>query len=129
VVLLVIAVRGTAGAVRDWRRRSEVVLETGTPASPRRAYLMLLGMTLLNPTTVVYFTALAVGGSSATRPGTLDRAAFVVGAGTASASWQLLLAGGGAVLGYALTSPRGRLVTAGTSSLLISVLALRMLLG
>jgi hypothetical protein len=50
----------------------------------------------------------------------------VVAAFVASASWQLLLAGGGALLGRALTGHVGRLVTALGSSLVIVVLALRM---
>jgi arginine exporter protein ArgO len=48
---------------------------------------------------------------------------FVVAAFIASASWQLLLAGGGAALGRTLAGPRGRLVTALASSVLIVVLA------
>ena len=36
---------------------------------------------------------------------------FVLAAFLASASWQLLLAGGGAALGHAVTGPRGRRIT------------------
>jgi len=41
----------------------------------------------------------------------------------ASASWQLLLAGGGALLGRLLAGPRGRLATALVSSAVIVGLA------
>ena len=45
-------------------------------------------------------------------------AAFV-----ASASWQLALAGGGALLGRAVTGPRGQRVTGVVSALVIAALA------
>jgi arginine exporter protein ArgO len=51
---------------------------------------------------------------------------FVVAVFAASASWQLLLAGGGAFLGRLLTGHRGRLVTALASSLLIAALAVHL---
>jgi arginine exporter protein ArgO len=53
----------------------------------------------------------------------------VLAAFFASASWQLLLAGGGALLGRALTGRRGRLVTALASSAVIMALAVRMLVA
>jgi arginine exporter protein ArgO len=56
-----------------------------------------------------------------------DRMAFVVGAAAASAWWLLVLAGGGALLGRLVTSPTGRLATALVSSVVIVVLALRLL--
>ncbi len=54
---------------------------------------------------------------------------FVLGAFLASATWQLFLAGGGSLIGRLLTSPQGRLTTALTSSLVIAVLAARLLLN
>jgi arginine exporter protein ArgO len=59
----------------------------------------------------------------------LEQGVFVLAAFFASASWQLLLAGGGALLGRALTGRRGRLVTALASSAMIMVLAVRMLVA
>jgi len=53
----------------------------------------------------------------------------VLAAFAASASWQLTLAGSGAVLGRVLTSDRGRLVSALASGLLIAALAVNVLLG
>jgi arginine exporter protein ArgO len=56
-----------------------------------------LGLTLLNPRTVPYFAALILGRQApVTAPA--SAAAFVVGVFLASLSWQLLLAGLGAVL-------------------------------
>ena len=79
-------------------------------------------MTILNPATVVYFTALVLG-----RGGAGGGGWFVAGAFLASASWQLLIAGGGSLVGRLLTGERGRKVTALVSGLVIAVLAVRML--
>ena len=87
------------------------------------AYFGLLGMTMLNPWTVIYFAALVLGGSGVAGVG--ERIVFVVAAFAASASWQLLLAGGGALLGRLLTGALGRLVTALASAAVIAVLAFR----
>jgi threonine/homoserine/homoserine lactone efflux protein len=54
-------------------------------------YLRFLGLTLLNPATVVYFAALILALPDLGRgPG--ERTAFVAGAFVASLSWQLVLA-------------------------------------
>ncbi|MCC9305526.1 LysE family transporter [Kitasatospora sp. RB6PN24] len=123
VVLLAIAVRtaltapkARGGAVAD--NGPQVV--AGTAA---RAYAALVGLTLLNPATMIYFIALVLGGSAQRRAGPV----FVLAAFLASASWQLLLAAGGALLGRVLTGERGRLVTALVASALISTLAVRSL--
>ena len=49
------------------------------------------------------------------------------GAFLASASWQLAIAGGGSLVGRLLTGERGRRLTALVSSLVIAVLAVRLL--
>lgn len=87
---------------------------------------MLLGITLLNPTTVIYFAALVLGTRTGATAGFWEQAVFVTAAFVASASWQVLLAGGGALLGRALTGHRGRLVTALVAAAVMTVLALRM---
>jgi arginine exporter protein ArgO len=92
------------------------------PASAAGAYLGILGLTLLNPATVVYFTALVLGGA-----GEGGGLWFVVGAFLSSTSWQLLIAGGGSLVGRSLTGDRGRMITALVSSAVIVVLAIRML--
>nr|WP_240982534.1 LysE family transporter [Streptomyces sp. S3(2020)] len=126
---LVLVVRGSvpgAARVRAWRRGAGGNVTTGP--SPARAYLALLGITLLNPTTMIYFAALVLGTRTADAVRPLEQGVFVVAAFLASASWQLLLAGGGALLGRALTGRRGRLVTAVVSSGVITLLAVRMML-
>jgi arginine exporter protein ArgO len=96
-------------------------------AADVRTYLTFLGMTVLNPMTVVYFAALVLGGQGELFRSPVDRVVFVGAAALASASWQLLLATGGAVLGRLATGERGRLATGLMSSVLIAVLALRLL--
>jgi threonine/homoserine/homoserine lactone efflux protein len=122
VVLIVLAVHGTVAAVRRHRERR-------TASGAARAYLAMWGMTTMNPLTVVYFTALVLGRQAAASPGRAGQAVFVVAVFVASASWQLVLAGGGAFLGRVLTGRRGRLVTSIASSILIGGLALHLLIA
>jgi arginine exporter protein ArgO len=130
-VLIVLAARTLASAVaahRDpghgrGRSRSDAVW-----SSPARAYAALVGLTILNPATVIYFAALVLGSQSGRSHGVAAGALFVLGAFAASASWQLLLACGGALLGRTLAGPRGRLATAITSSFVIAALAVHVLL-
>ena len=128
LILLALAFRGAHTAITQHRRLHATNPQAQTPPSPRRAYLTLLGMTLLNPTTIIYFTALVLGSQDANTTTYLKQSIFVIAALTASASWQLILATGGALLGRLLTTPRARLLTALTSSALITALALQILL-
>jgi arginine exporter protein ArgO len=93
------------------------------PTTAPRAYGTILGLTLLNPATVIYFAALVLG-----RGGAGGGIWFVAGAFLASASWQLLIAAGGSLIGRVLTGERGRKATALVSSVVIAVLAVRLLL-
>ncbi|MFD5543505.1 LysE family transporter [Streptomyces sp. NPDC127079] len=129
LVLVALAVRGAVLAVRQYRKRPPATRAEWPVPGPGRAFLGLLGITLLNPTTVIYFAALVVGTRSAAASPALDQAVFVLAAFAASASWQLVLAGGGALLGRALTGHRGRLVTALLSSSVMLGLAVRVALA
>ncbi|MBQ1043436.1 LysE family transporter [Micromonospora sp. C32] len=91
--------------------------------TPVRAFAAVLALTLLNPATVVYFVALVLGRGDVLGSGPAGAAAFTAGVFLASASWQLLIAGGGSLIGRALTGPRGRRVTALLSSVIIAALA------
>jgi arginine exporter protein ArgO len=129
-VLVALAAQTAVSAIRRYRmpttageRRGRAVL------TPARAYPTLVAMTLVNPTTVVYFTALVLGSRIGSASGWCERVAFVVAAFVASASWQLLLAAGGALLGRAIAGRRRQLGTALASSALVVVLAVRLLLG
>ena len=122
-VLLCVAVLGAVRGIRHYR--SQVAGSPRLAAMPgsARAYLSLLGITMLNPTTVVYFAALVIGNRSAIASSAPSKVVFVLAAFAASASWQLTLAGGGAVLGRFITGQRGRLITALTSSVIVAALA------
>jgi threonine/homoserine/homoserine lactone efflux protein len=126
LVLAALAVRGGIGALRQYRAGLLSVRADTTPPSPLRAFLMLVGITLLNPTTVIYFAALVLGSRASDAVSPWEQGVFVLAAFLASASWQVLIASGGALLGRALTGRRGRLVTALVSSAVIMALAVRM---
>jgi arginine exporter protein ArgO len=116
-VLAVIAVRTAVLALRP------PTAQPPRPLTPGRAYTTLIGLTALNPTTIVYFGALVLG-RQATGPALAD-AVFVLAAFVASASWQLLLVCGGGLLGRVVDTPKGRLITGLTASAVILVLAVR----
>jgi arginine exporter protein ArgO len=116
-VLLVLAACTAVSAFR----KPGTIEQNKRPATALRAYTGILGLTLLNPATVIYFAALVLG-----RGGAGGGVWFVLGAFLASASWQLLIAGGGSLVGRLLTGERGHLITALVSSLVIAVLAIRL---
>jgi arginine exporter protein ArgO len=121
-VLVVIAALTLVHAMRGGNR-----LRESAPMRPAAAFGLFFGITAVNPTTVVYFAAIVLGNRDLVS-GATQGAVFVLAAFAASASWQLLLAGGGAVLGRAVTSPRGRRVTGVVSAAVIGLLALHTML-
>jgi arginine exporter protein ArgO len=123
VVLLALAVHTAVTAVRHHRNPARAARSGSGLVTPGRAFAGLLGLTLLNPMTIVYFAALVVGRQAGDGLTLTGEVVFVLAVFAASASWQLLIAGGGSLVGSLLTSPRGRLVTALASSALILVLA------
>lgn len=88
------------GAAGLWKLRRQKVAGAPSPATPVHAktYAQFLGLTLLNPMTVVYFGALIVGGAAGAEINVTSRLLFVAGAGIASLSWQTLLATSAALL-------------------------------
>lgn len=94
-VLTVIAVLGLSRVRRgpppvdvDFPRRTEYAT----------TYLKFLGLTVINPLTVVYFAAVVLGLGLANDLSVGEGALFVTGAFLASLSWQTFLAGVGALL-------------------------------
>ena len=126
-VLVALAARTAVTALRHHRDPSTARPSTAL-TTPARAYFGLLGLTLLNPATVVYFGALVLGRQSNQGMGVVGQLIFVAAAFAASASWQLLIAGSGRLVGRVLTGARGRLVTAMVSSVVIVVLAVALVL-
>jgi arginine exporter protein ArgO len=123
-VLLGIALRGFAAVLLA---RIETVAPAEAPRAAVATYLRFVGLTLLNPMTVIYFAALMLGlpeiGDAAG-----ERAAFVIGAFGSSLSWQLLLAGVGAIAHRRLP-PRFRVGVSLLGSIVIAIFALRIGLG
>jgi arginine exporter protein ArgO len=125
VVLFGMAARTAVVAWRHYRDPDRAARPDQGLTTPGRAYLGLLALTLLNPATIIYFSALILGRQAdAPRPAAAVTI-FVLAAFAASASWQLLLAAGGSAVGRLVAGPRGRLGTALFSSALIVVLAVR----
>lgn len=120
-VLVLLGVRMICRGFRAGRGFSAV----GGWSSPAGAYLGVLGITLVNPATVVYFAALTVGSAGSVLHGAASRVVFVAGVFLASASWQLLLAAGGAALGRFVSGPRGRRWTGVAGGVMVIALAVR----
>ncbi|MFG1661093.1 LysE family transporter [Micromonospora chersina] len=127
-VLFALAAHGAWRALRSRSAARAAAVNRGLDTAGR-AFGGILALTLLNPATVIYFAALVLGRNDATGRDPVGAALFVLGAFLASASWQLLIAGGGTLVGRVLTGPRGRLVTALASSAIIAALAVATLLG
>lgn len=94
--LVALGARGLLGA---WQSRGRAADTTQQPVHRLhgRTYLQLLGLTLLNPATVIYFAALVVGLPFLGGPA--ERLVFAGAAFSASLSWQVALAAFGALLG------------------------------
>ena len=118
--LAVIAVRGLLAVP------SLIDQESGT-SRPGSTYLLFLGLTLVNPPTVIYFASLAIALPEVSAD-VASRAAFVVGAFLSSLSWQEFLAVVGGMLHGRLT-PRLQRITAVVSSIIILALAARVAFG
>ncbi|MGW0736663.1 LysE family transporter [Streptomyces sp. NPDC002851] len=127
-ILAVMAARILLGALRS---RAEPAEDAGRRQrmTPLRAYAAYLSLTALNPWPAIYFVALIFGNQARGPMSAAESVVYVAAITVASASWQLLLAGGGAMLGGVLTSRRGRVATGAVSSCLIFGLGLHMVLG
>ncbi|MCJ7513567.1 MAG: LysE family transporter [Anaerolineales bacterium] len=112
-----------------WRARHRLGMEDPTLPDGRPlwlVYIQFLGLTLLNPLTIVYFAALVLGGSLGDKGSVAHGLLFVLGAGLASLSWQSLLAAGGSQLGQRLP-PHSRLITSLIGNLVVIALGVRIL--
>lgn len=99
-VPITLAAKGIVDAIRRYRAPSSV--PTTDARDPMRTYLGPLGLTILNPLTIVYLAALVLGQANDSWSAT-GSTVFVLGAVVASASWQAFLAIGGPVIGRTLT--------------------------
>jgi arginine exporter protein ArgO len=94
-------------AVLGFRRagKKEETVEIRFPERRELAstYARFLGLTIINPTTIVYFAAVIVGLGVAREMSATEGVLFVAGAFVASLLWQTLLAGTGAFAGGRLS--------------------------
>jgi arginine exporter protein ArgO len=129
ITLCVVAGRTLYSAARRYRGNSGTVEEL-TVLTPTRAYINLFALTALNPATVITFAAVIAGRSASEGDATWSAVAlFALGAFLASAGWQLLLAGGGSLLGRLLRGRRGQLAISLVSALIMVGLAGAVLLS
>jgi threonine/homoserine/homoserine lactone efflux protein len=98
---------GQLGLWRQWRRLPASAASGTIPSADVahgawRTYRVFLGLTLLNPATLVYFACLTLGGTAG-GPSVPGHVLFVIGAAASSWSWQSLLAAFGALAGRRLS--------------------------
>ena len=105
---------------------------THTPRSEAtdcpRTYGMVLGLTLLNPVTVTYFTTLILGMGADSSQSSVNAVLFVSGAFLASLSWQSLLASISGIAHKRLPA-NVQVVTFAIGNLVIMGLGVAILLG
>ena len=92
-----------------------------------RVYAQFLGLTLINPMTIVYFSALILSREVSNVVTFGERVEFVVGAGLASLLWQTLLAALGATARRNL-SPRFQLFASLLGNMVVIGFGLRIIL-
>jgi threonine/homoserine/homoserine lactone efflux protein len=90
LALIALALRIAVTALGQYRtNHPSGQADVAVPAtSPRRAYLRLLGITLMNPTTVIYFAALVLGNRTTAVTTPLDETAFVLAAFFSAADFR-----------------------------------------
>src|SRR5262249_17522050 len=124
---IILVVIGLYGLMSAWRSRDR---DTGAHLPVHRAhgrtYIAVLGLTLLNPATVIYFAALTVGLPFLGDLG--ERLVFAAAASVASLSWQPFLAAFGALLGRG-AGPRLPLPPAILGNLIVIGLGVLVLAG
>lgn len=126
LVLVVFGLRGFY-ALRSARESIDPARSHDQAGRPHhRTYLELLVLTMLNPATVIYFTALTV--SLPFLGGAAERVVFAGAAFLASLSWQVVLALFGAALGRR-SSHRLRTASAALGNGVIVVMGGLIMLG
>ncbi len=88
---------GSWGLIQLWQSRRMRVEVKPRATGLWQTYVTLLGLTILNPTTIAYFAALILGLNVGAGLTPSAKFLFVLGAFVASWSWQTLLAAAGAL--------------------------------
>jgi len=125
VALVVIAILGIRRALAARAAETGVGEASLGPAWQR--FVLFLGLTAINPATLVYFAAIALG-LAGLLGSPLRAALFVAGTGLASVAWQLLLVAAGALL-RRRTSPRARTITALIGNAVVAAFGAAMLIS
>ncbi len=129
ITLVLVAVHTMRRAFRRYRGDIQTRSQL-SKLTPTRAYFNLVALTAINPATVVTFAAVVVGRSSSAGGSSWPALAlFALGAFLASAIWQVLLAGGGSLLGRLLRTRRGQLQISLGSAFVMLGLAVGVLLS
>ncbi len=123
----VLAAIAVAGLRRVRRKQRSIEISFPDRRELAGTYARFVGLTVINPTTVVYFAAVIVGLGVANEMSTVEGALFTAGAFLASLSWQTLLAGVGAFAGNRLSN-RAQTVAVILGNLLILAVAIIILL-
>jgi arginine exporter protein ArgO len=118
---------GTYLLYRGRKRQDKKHIEVH-PASSVPTYCTFLGLTLLNPLTVTYFTVLILGLGAGTISSSIEVLLFVMGAFCASLSWQTLLAGLSG-LGHKRLSPKLQSATSIVGNSMVIILGVLILVG
>jgi threonine/homoserine/homoserine lactone efflux protein len=130
----VYGLRAALSQARDTRgARGAVPGDAAKPADAAASggghvYARFVALTSINPLTVAYFAALIAGLPAIASAPATAKVAFVLAAGAASLSWQLVLAGAGAALHHRLP-PSARVYTALAGNAIVLALAARAALG
>jgi threonine/homoserine/homoserine lactone efflux protein len=130
VQLVAAAVLVAVAALGFWhlgRRGKDDAGLTRSAPSGRHMFVRFLALTSVNPATVAYFAALIAGLPAVASAPAEAKVAFVLAAGAASLSWQLLLGAAGATLHHRLP-PAARFWTGVAGNTLVLALAARMAL-
>jgi threonine/homoserine/homoserine lactone efflux protein len=124
-VLAVVALLGLRAAGKARAAGAETAPATAADPAAGTVFLRFVALTSINPLTVAYFAALIAGLPAIASSSAAEKAVFVLAAGAASLSWQLVLAASGAALHHRLP-PSARLYTALAGNAIVLALAVRM---
>jgi threonine/homoserine/homoserine lactone efflux protein len=127
VILALVGVHGlwalTRGPSRDQRAQAPTLGDVSRRFDvPSAQYLRFVGLTAINPLTIVYFGSVT---ASLSLSGVAEGVAFLVGAGTASALWHLALSLAAGHAGRRFT-PRIQRVVSIAGRLAVVVMAIRL---
>jgi threonine/homoserine/homoserine lactone efflux protein len=127
VILALVGVRGLSalarGPSRDQRAQAPTLGDVSRPFGvPSAQYCRFVGLTAINPLTIVYFGSVT---ASLSLSGVTEGVAFVVGAGTASALWHLALSLAAGHAGRRFT-PRIQRAVSVAGGLAVVVMAIRL---